>query len=203
MPRLELTTIVHLSFHVSEERLHLAVVDAVAFAGHALDDVIRLEAVDERRMLVLPSLVRVEDKTIDAGMCCHSRPEHPHDHVQIRGFTVRVADDLVRAEVLDRGEVDLAFTRLELRHIRSPDSVRFLHVELSVQYVLGDLSHSSPVGGILPLGLLHPWNQIHLLHEPADLLVIDHNSFSLECKDDASEAVDLSGVDKYLSDLFP
>ena len=54
----------HLAFQGPEERLHDAVVDAVALSGHRLDDAPFLKPLAVLLHLVLPALVAVEDQAL-------------------------------------------------------------------------------------------------------------------------------------------
>ena len=73
----------HLALHSTEERLHDAVVDAVALSGHRLDDALLLEPLAVLLHLVLPPLVAVEDQPLQLGVLRERPVEHPHRLLEV------------------------------------------------------------------------------------------------------------------------
>ena len=59
-----LKTIEHFIFQSAEEGLHNAVVIAVAFSGHGLNDSMLLKFIPVKCVLVLPSLIRVYNQPL-------------------------------------------------------------------------------------------------------------------------------------------
>ena len=95
-------SVIHLLLQRREERLHLAVVQAVALSGHALNNAIFLEAVHKHFMLVLESLVGMYHHSLVIWMALESRIKHLHYHRHVRRRGDVVAYYLSGAQILYR-----------------------------------------------------------------------------------------------------
>ena len=97
-----LMSIEHLPFEGPEERLHDAVVDAVALSGHRLDDAFFLQPFAVPSHLVLPALVAMEDEALQVRVLRERLVEHPHRLFEI-GRKRQVPGDDVGPEHVQHG----------------------------------------------------------------------------------------------------
>jgi hypothetical protein len=117
------------------EEFFLEVAKEIAFAGHGLDGAGALEEIPPRGVTVLEALVRMHERLLTRfqgksgphATKCWSEPGS--------GMCRWCGDDLPVEEVHDRGEVELAVSDTELRHVSDPLLVRGSGVGLLVQQV--------------------------------------------------------------------
>lgn len=80
---LELPKIHELGIEHGEETLDGRVVETVALSGHTLDDTMFAQLHRKRSELVLPALVRVENRPLTVGWSCDSLVQHLHEKMEL------------------------------------------------------------------------------------------------------------------------
>ena len=169
LERFEPPAAVELVLHVPEEALHAGVVQAGRLPRHALHDseLRKLQLV--RPLLVLPSLVGVQQRrSVEPGF------QHRRHLVYLRHVRVlrhRPGDDLVVVEVHHRRQIGLAPRLAELGDVRDELAHGRVRREIPVQHVAGGLAPIAPVGAVPPPP--DPAAQALLAHEPQDGLARD------------------------------
>ena len=135
-----------LIFHVPEQLLGRAVVYAVAFSRHALNDSGFAQGGAVRLVLVLPSHVALHDRALAVGNLRQEHVEHLHllRHVRVPGDRPRRY--LAAAEVERRREVRLSPRLLEFGDVRAHLLPRTVGGEVAPQHVLEGLADDAFVG---------------------------------------------------------
>ena len=177
----------HLVLHHTEERFHYAVVDAVPFPGHRLDDAFLLEPSLVIDMLVLPAHVAMEDQPLQIGMLHEGLIQHPLGLLQVRGQGQVPRHDVAHPHVEDRGQIRFAERAVELGHVRRPFLVRLARHEVPADEVVRDMADLTDVGTVLlfPSGR----SQAELSHQPKHFLMVDQIAAVTELRRYPFEAV--------------
>jgi len=177
----------HLVLHHPEERFHYAVVDAVPFPGHRLDDAFLLEPPLVIAMLVLPAHVAMEDQPFQIGMLREGLVQHPLGLLQVRGQGQVPRHDVAHPHVNDRGQIRFAERAVELGDVRRPFLVRPIRREVPVDEVARDMADLTDVGMVLllPSGR----SQAEFGHQSEDFLMVDQIAAVTELRRYPSEAV--------------
>ena len=179
----------HLVLHHPEERFHYAVVDAVPFPGHRLDDAFLLEPLLVIAMLVLPTHVAMEDQPFQIGMLREGLIQHPLGLLQVRGQGQVPRHDVAHPHVEDRGQIRFAERAVELGDVRRPFLVWPIRHEVSVDEVVRDMADLTDVGMVLllPSGR----SQAEFSHQPKHFLMVDQITTVTELRRHPFEAVPL------------
>ena len=168
---LEGVWIEQLRFHYAEKVLHHGIVQTVALAAHALDDIVVTQRFLIDCMLIMPTLIRVQYQPFLYSILGVGRIQHVHDHLQVGMVRYGVADDFTVVHVEYRREVALVCAYVYLRHVGCPFLVWLSRNEVAVQYVRCGLADFAPVRTVLAAFTDVP--QVLFPHDPADGLVID------------------------------
>ena len=177
----------HLPFQCSEERLHDAVVDAVALTGHRLDYPFFPKPFAVLPHLVLPALVAVEDQAFQVGVLRERLVQHPRCLPEVGQRRQVPCDDVGPEHVQYGRQVRLAEGAAELRDVGRPFLVRPRRREIAAYHVVRDRADGTQVRMVFdlrPYGL-----EPQLGHEPLDLLVVDDESAVPELRGDPPHAV--------------
>ena len=152
-----------LVLHMAEEPFHAGVVQAGGLARHALDDAKLLELPLIAYLLVLPALVRMQERRL-AELQGGQLPHHLVDlrHVRVPGGRER--HYLVVEEVHHGRQVGLRAGHVELGHIGRQLGHGRVGGELPVQDVLRGLAHLAAVRGVAPAP------------DPADAALLAHET---------------------------
>ena len=158
-----------------EHLLRRAVVQAVAFARHALDEPGVLEPLDPLGVLVLPAHVRVQHGLCPLRLLGHQRVEKLGLLSHVGASRRRPRDDLLAAEVVDRREVRLAPGLLELGDVGAHLLPRRGGLEVPPDDVLEGVADLALVRAVFTAAGLapDPAAQAHLAHHLEHRLVGD------------------------------
>lgn len=162
-----------LVLHVAEQALRAGVVEAVALAGHALDDAVSAQRAYEAGVLVLPAHVHLHDglRALRHGL------REPVEHLpllrEVRAPRDRPRHDLPAPEVVGEGEVGPPERAPELGDVAAHLLPRAVRREVAAERVLEGLADDAPVGVVpVVVGLAaDPAPEPHLAHHLEDRLV--------------------------------
>ena len=99
---LEFLQIQQLAFKQAKEMFYSRIVQAVAFAAHALPNTLLTKYTLVRFMLVLPALVRVEDQPRSIRYRLKSLVQHGSDHIRNRPAKDGITDQITAVQIQDR-----------------------------------------------------------------------------------------------------
>lgn len=156
----------------AEEAFNRRVVEAVAFATHALLGSASREHCSVGLHLVVPALVGVHDQVGRATGLRERGLKHAGNHLEDRAPCHAVRDDLAVVQVHAGRQVELVATHIELGDIGRPLLVRRVRAEVALQNVGHVLiAHARD----LQRALLRPNQraQPHLLHQTLHALVVN------------------------------
>ena len=158
-------------FHYPEEVLHHGVVQAVALAAHALDDLVLFQGCLIVYMLIVPALVGVQYQPLPLVPFGVGLVQHVHHHLEIGTVRDRIAYDFPIVHVQYRRQVALVRPDVYLSHVRSPLPVRSAGAEVALQLVGSSLADLALVRTIFafPSNIL----QSQFFHDPVYGLAID------------------------------
>ena len=166
----KLLQIQQLTFEQPEEIFYHSIVQTVSLAAHALSDPLLAKHPLVLLVLILPTLIRVENQACSGRDLCKRLVQHGGYHAEYRMIRYGVTDQIAAAQIKDGREIELLSKQTELCHIGDPLLVRLFGAEVPIQQIRCDFAHFSLIRAIL----LHPdtANQAQLLHQPLDSLVV-------------------------------
>ena len=135
MPKLnglELLQIQQLTFEQSEEIFYHSIVQTVSLAAHALSDTLLAEHPLVLLVLILPTLIRVENQVCSGRDLCKRLVKHGGYHAEYRTIRYGITDQIATVQIENRGQIELFSKQAELRHIRDPFLIRLFGMEIPI-----------------------------------------------------------------------
>ena len=187
-------------FEQAKEIFHNSIVQTVAFTAHALADVVISQQPLVELVLVLPTLIGVQDRFCPRGQNGNRLFYHGGDHGKDGAIRDGVSYQIGRVQIKNRREIKLLAKESKLGDVSNPLLVRSSSMEVSLQQIGRHLAHFALVGAVL----LHPdtTNQIELLHQPSHGLVIGAKAAIFQFLRDSAVAVASSITMEDLCDLL-
>ena len=100
------------------------------FAAHALSDTLLAEHPLVLLVLILPTLIRVENQACSGRDLCKRLVKHGGYHAEYRTIRYGVTDQIATVQIENRGQIELFSKQAELRHIRDPFLIRLFGMEI-------------------------------------------------------------------------
>ena len=147
-----LIPIKHLIFEPSKECFHNAIVVAIPFSGHGLNDLMFPKLTSIGSVLVLPALIRMHNQSIHRGKAFKRLTEHILNLLHIRAERKIIRDNFIGIHVKDWRKVALSPGERKLRHIGCPFLQGSVCAEVPVDDIGGYLAHFPPIGMVFLLG---------------------------------------------------
>ena len=109
-----------------------SIVQAVSFSTHALPDTFLTKHPLILLVLILPALVRMENRVCSGRDLCKRLVQHGGYHAEYRTIRYGVTDQIAAAQIKDGREIELLSKQTELCHIGDPLLVRLFGAEVPV-----------------------------------------------------------------------
>ena len=129
---LELLQIQQLTFEQSKEIFYHSIVQTVSLAAHALANTFLPEHLLVLFVLVLPTLVRMENQVCSGRNFCKRLVQHGGYHAEYRTVRDGIADQIAAAQIKDGREIELLSEQAKLRHIGDPLLVRLFGMKIPI-----------------------------------------------------------------------
>ena len=126
------TTMLDKAFEQPEEIFYHSIVQTVSLAAHALSDTLLAEHPLVLLVLILPTLIRVENQTCSGRDLCKRLVQHGGYHAECRTIRYGVTDQIAAAQIKDGREIELLSKQTELCHIGDPLLVWLFGAEVPV-----------------------------------------------------------------------
>lgn len=117
---------------VKIQRIYHSIVQTVSLAAHALSDPLLAKHPLVLLVLILPTLIRVENQACSGRDLCKRLVQHGGYHAEYRMIRYGVTDQIAAAQIENRGQVELLSKQAELRHIRDPFLIRLFGMEIPI-----------------------------------------------------------------------
>ena len=133
--RMEFLQVEQLAFEQVKEIFCYSIIQAIAFAAHALPDAFLAKHLRVLFVLVLPALVGMQDQLTSIRDLFKNLFHHSRYHTQNRPFRDGIADQIPVVQIKGRRKIEFLTKQADRRYICDPLLVRLFGMEVPVQQI--------------------------------------------------------------------